>query len=64
MKRLETISNTKTGREAKVYRDSIWQEWCVKHFQDGAHLTEADYHTIHKDEAQHHARAWTWAKSS
>ena len=63
MKRLETIPNNKTGREAKVYRDSIWQEWRVKHYQDGTHLAEADYHTDHKDDAQHHARAWAWAKS-
>ncbi len=63
MKRLETIENTKTGRTAKVYRDSEWQEWRVKHYIKGEHQTEADYHTDDKGDAQHHARAWAWHNS-
>jgi hypothetical protein len=59
MRRLETLTNTATGREARVYRDSDWQEWRVKHYQDGEHLTAADYHTDDKADALNHARHWT-----
>ena len=62
MKRLETIINTKTGREARVYRDSDWQEWRVKFYEHGIYLAEADYHTDDKADAMHTARSWTWAK--
>ncbi len=60
MKRLETIINTTNGREARVYRDSDWQEWRVKFYEKGIHLTEADYHTDDKSDAMHNARSWTW----
>lgn len=60
MKKLETITHTTNGREAKVYRDSVWQEWRVKHYIDGEYQKEADYHTDDKGDAQHHARAWAW----
>ncbi len=56
MRRIETITNNSTGREARVYRDSEWQEWRV----NGQHQTEADHHTDDKGDAQCHARAWAW----
>jgi hypothetical protein len=64
MKKLESISNLAAGREAKVYRDSEWQEWRVKFYQDGQHLAEADYHTDDKGDAQHTARSWAWKKEN
>jgi hypothetical protein len=60
MRRLETITNQTKGREARVYRDSVWQEWRVCFYQDGQHLTAADYFTDDKGDAQHTARAWAW----
>lgn len=60
MRRLENISNQTTGRQARVYRDSEWQEWRVCFYQDGRHLLEGDYHTDDKGDAQHTARAWAW----
>ncbi len=62
MKRLETIINTKTGREACVYKDSDWQEWRVKFYEHGIHLLNVDYHTDDKADAMHTARSWTWKK--
>ena len=62
LRRLESITNTTTGREAQVYRDAEWQEWRVKFYQDGQHLAAADYHTDNKSDAQHTARAWAWGK--
>ena len=41
LRRLETITHTTTGREARVYRDAEWQEWRVRFYQDGQHLAEA-----------------------
>lgn len=60
MRRLETILNQTTGREARVYRDSEWQEWRVRFYDQGLHLAAADYHTDDKGDAQHTARAWVW----
>lgn len=62
LRRLETITHTTTGREAWVYRDAEWQEWRVRFYHDGEHLTEADYHTNDRSDAQHTARAWAWGK--
>lgn len=64
MRRLETISSKTTGREARIYRDSEWQEWRVCFYQDGRHLLNADFHTDDKGDAQHTARAWVWGKQS
>lgn len=41
-----------SGRSAKFYRDAEWDEYRVKFFQDGAHLTEADYHDTDKESAR------------
>lgn len=60
MRKLETITNTTTGREARIYRDSEWQEWRVKFYEQGQHLTAADYHTTDKGDAQATARGWVW----
>lgn len=42
-------------KQAKVYRDHEWDEYRVKHYKDGKHLTKADYHTDDKHEALDHA---------
>jgi hypothetical protein len=62
LRRLETISNMTTGREARVFRDAEWQEWRVKFYQAGQHLAEADYHSDDKGDAQFTARSWAWGK--
>lgn len=64
LRRIETISNTKAGREARVYRDAEWQEFRVKFFQDGTHQVNADYHTDDKGDAQHTARSWVWHQAA
>jgi hypothetical protein len=46
------------GHTAKVYRDSEWQEYRVKFYdQEGQHMTAADYHTDSIDDATSTARA-------
>lgn len=57
---IETITNNEQGRVAKVYRDAEWQEYRVRYFENGQHLTEADYHCDDKSEAQSNARRFTW----
>lgn len=61
LRKIETISNTQTGRSATVYRDAEFNEYRVKFYQDGKHQTEADYHTDDKGDAQRTART-VWAK--
>jgi hypothetical protein len=56
LRKIESISNTKNGKSATVYRDAEFQEYRVKFYQDGKHLEAADYHTDDKADAQSTAR--------
>jgi hypothetical protein len=56
LRKIESITNTKNGKSATVYRDAEFQEYRVRFYQDGKHLTEADYHTDSKSDAQFTAR--------
>lgn len=50
-KLIGTHTSKDGSRCAKVYRDSEWDEYHVKHYKDGKHQTKADYHTDDKDDA-------------
>ena len=57
MKRIAHF-HVSTGQNAKVYRDTDWQEYRVKFYDEaGQHLTNADYHTDSKEDAESTARA-------
>jgi len=49
-------------KTAKVYKDSDWDEYRVKHFKNGKHLSDGDYHTSDKDDA--HGTAKQFIKES
>lgn len=49
MRKIDEVSKGKYT--AKVYRDAEWQEYRVKFYINGVHLTEADYHTDTKEDA-------------
>jgi hypothetical protein len=56
LRKIESVTNTKTGKSATVYRDSEWNEYRVRFYKDGKHMTDADYHTDSKSDAQFTAR--------
>lgn len=58
LRRIETITNTSLGTQAKVYRDNEWKEYRVKFFRNQVHQEGADYHTDDKSDAQFTARAF------
>jgi hypothetical protein len=61
LRRVETISNTKTGHSAKVFRDAEWDEYRVRFYApDGTLQADQDYHTDCLGEAQSTARAIVW----
>lgn len=62
LRRILKVSNDKAGKLASVYRDSEWQEYRVKHHQDGIYLEAADYHTGDRTDAISHAEAWVISK--
>lgn len=45
-------------RTSKVYRDPDWNEYRVKHFVDGAHRPDSDYHTDYAEDAHDRAQAY------
>lgn len=47
-----------TGSQAKVYRDTEWEEFRIKFFIGGKHQVEADYFASDKDEAIGSAKYW------
>lgn len=51
-------THSKDNKSAKVYKDHEWQEHRVKFYTDGAHHTEADYHTNDKEDAHSTAKHW------
>ena len=59
------LIHTETGngnaRVAKVYKDHEWDEHRVKHFVNGVHQKEADYHSD-KEDSMSHAKHWTSEK--
>lgn len=56
MKRIAHF-HVSTGQSAKVYRDTEWNEYRVKFYDDnGQHMVNADYHTDDKADAQDTAR--------
>lgn len=48
-----------TDRSARVYRDTDWNEYRVKFYQEGQHQAGADYHTDDQADAEDTAAAWT-----
>lgn len=56
-------THTAGNRMAKVYRDKDWDEFRVKHYTDGKHHKQADYHTGDLDDAQATAKHWLNSKS-
>lgn len=55
---------TGTHREAKVYRDSEWDEYRVVFYVEGRKQTGADYHETDKETAEHTAAGWVCAYAS
>jgi len=46
-----------TGQSAKVFKDTEWNEYRVKFYdEEGQHMTQADYHTDDKQDAEDTAR--------
>lgn len=52
---LKTHASADGKKHAKVYRDSEWEEYRVKHYSDGKHHKDADYHTDDKEDAHNRA---------
>lgn len=59
-----TIINVreKGERRAVTYRDTEWEEFQVRFYEDGVHLAPADYHTGDMEDALDTARAWVQAE--
>jgi S1-C subfamily serine protease len=57
---MQTVINVreKGGRRAVTYRDSEWEEFLVRFYENGVHLEDADYHTSDRDDALDTARVW------
>lgn len=51
MRLVATHTSTDGKKVAKVYRDSDWDEYRVKHYSNGKYLEDGDYHTTDKDDA-------------
>lgn len=47
----KTVTGSNPAKSAKIYKDPDWDEYRVKHYQDGQHLSKADYHTDDMDDA-------------
>ena len=60
MKRLETISNHRTGREARVFLDFQGKEYRVQFFIHGNYQGGRDYLTGDRGDAQCKARSFAW----
>ena len=56
LRRIESVTNTTTGKSATVYRNAELNEYQVKFSQDGKFLPAADYFTDDKGDAQRTAR--------
>lgn len=51
MKLIKTHTSASGNKEAKVYKDTEWGEFRVKHYTGGKHHANADYHTDDVDDA-------------
>lgn len=50
--RFLTEYKSDSGKKARVYRDTEWDEYCVKFYDHkGTYLDAADYHTSDKEDA-------------
>ena len=58
MKLIHTHTSESGKKVAKVYKDSEWGEYRVKHYTDGKHHVKADYHTDDKEDAHGTAKSW------
>lgn len=54
-----SIANQHTGKAAKVYRDTDWNEYRVKFYRNGKYQEGADSHTDDKDDAIGTAEVYT-----
>lgn len=55
---IHTHTSEDGRRSAKVYRDTEWNEYRVKHYTDGNHHVDGDYHTDDIDDAHRTAQHW------
>jgi len=55
---IKTHTSSDGKRTAKVYRDPEFNEYRVKHFVDGKHSKNADYHTDEASDAHDTANHW------
>ena len=58
MRKLISIEIKHTGRKIAIYRNAQYSEWVVRFYEDGVHLTEADYHTDDSADAYDTANSW------
>lgn len=58
MRLIGTHSSADGNKKAKVYRNSEWEEFVVKHFESDNHQKNADYHTNDKEDAHNTAKHW------
>lgn len=64
MRLLVSIDNKNTGRKMSIYRDSEWNEFVVKFYENGVHQTEANYHTDCSADAYDTANNWVNKRST
>lgn len=58
LKTHEKMDSEGQKKTAKVYKDHEWNEYRVKHFTNGKHHQDADYHTDDADDAHNTAKAF------
>ena len=56
MRLIATIHKAAAEATAKIYRDTDWNEYRVKFYRAGQHLSAADYHTDDNEDAHDTAR--------
>ena len=63
MRLIATIHKAAAEATAKIYKDTDWNEYRVKFYRAGQHLTGADYHTDDKEDAHDtaHGQLARWA---
>ena len=53
------VSQKRVGNYGiKVYRDTDWNEFIVKFYENGVHQADADYHTDDSEDARDTAGKW------
>lgn len=57
-KKIHDVANSK-DKQAKVYRDSEWNEYRVCFYRHGVKIIGGDYHTDDKQDALDTANNWT-----